>query len=199
MTDGLQPPAGTTALLFDCDGTLVDTLGLYRECWRQVFGQRGFEMSDAWFTAWAGHSLEPFISAAFPGEAPEVRARIGSDGLDLFRASTHLLEPMEHVVAIARQYSGVIPMAVVSGGPRVAVDETLEAVGIRGLFDIVVTVDDVERGKPEPDAYLLAMERLGVNASTCVAYEDTAIGIASAAAAGIHLVIDVGLHVPRSD
>ena len=70
MTNGLQPPEGTTALLFDCDGTLVDTLGLYRECWRQVFGQRGFEMSDAWFTTWAGHSMEPFISAAFPGVEP---------------------------------------------------------------------------------------------------------------------------------
>jgi len=87
-------------------------------------------------------------------------------------------------------------MAVVSGGPRVAVDETLEAVGIRALFDTVVTVDDVARGKPEPDAYLLAMQRLGVSADTCVAYEDTAIGIASAAAAGIRLVIDVGLHAP---
>ena len=196
MTDGLQPPEGTTALLFDCDGTLVDTLGLYRECWREVFGQRGFEMSDAWFTAWAGHSLEPFIEAAFPAASGEVREQIGAEGLGLFSASTHLLQPLDHVVSIARQFAGVLPMAVVSGGPRGAVDETLEAVGIRGLFDTVVTVDDVERGKPEPDAYLLAMERLGVSADTCVAYEDTAIGIASAAAAGIHLVIDVGLHAP---
>jgi HAD superfamily hydrolase (TIGR01493 family) len=196
VTDGLQPPEGTTALLFDCDGTLVDTLGLYRACWREVFGQRGFEMSDAWFTAWAGHSLEPFIEAAFPAATTEMREQIGAAGLALFSESTHLLEPLEHVVRIARQFAGVLPMAVVSGGPRAAVDETLAAVGIRGLFDTVVTVDDIARGKPEPDAYLLAMERLGVSADTCVAYEDTAIGIASAAAAGIRLVIDVGPHAP---
>ena len=196
MTTGLQPPEGTAALLFDCDGTLVDTLGLYRECWREVFGQQGFEMSDAWFTAWAGHSLEPFIEAAFPGLSAEAREGIGAKGLELFRESTHLLEPLEHVVTIARQHAGVLPMAVVSGGPRVAVLETLEAVGIGDLFDTVVTVDDVARGKPEPDAYLLAMERLGVNPEHCVAYEDTAIGIASAAAAGIRVVIDVGLHAP---
>lgn len=196
MTTGLQPPEGTAALLFDCDGTLVDTLGLYRECWREVFGQQGFEMTDAWFTAWAGHSLEPFIEAAFPALSPQVREEIGAKGLELFRESTHLLEPLEHVVTIARQHAGVLPMAVVSGGPRVAVLETLEAVGIGNLFDTVVTVDDVARGKPEPDAYLLAMERLGVNPGQCVAYEDTAIGIASAAAAGIRVVIDVGLHAP---
>ena len=99
-------------------------------------------------------------------------------------------------MTIARQHAGVLPMAVVSGGQRVAVLETLEAVGIGDLFDTVVTVDDVARGKPEPDAYLLAMERLGVNPEQCVAYEDTAIGIASAAAAGIRVVIDVGLHAP---
>ncbi len=196
MTTGLQPPEGTAALLFDCDGTLVDTLGLYRECWREVFGRHGFEMTDAWFTAWAGRSLEPFIEAAFPGLSPQVREEIGARGLALFRESTHLLEPLEHVVTIARQHSGVLPMAVVSGGPRVAVLETLAAVGIGDLFDTVVTVDDVARGKPEPDAYLLAMERLGVNPEQCVAYEDTAIGIASAAAAGIRVVIDVGLHAP---
>jgi beta-phosphoglucomutase-like phosphatase (HAD superfamily) len=196
VTTGLQPPEGTAALLFDCDGTLVDTLGLYRECWREVFGQRGFEMTDAWFTAWAGHSLEPFIAAAFPGLGAQDREEIGTRGLALFRESTHLLEPLEHVVSIARQYAGVLPMAVVSGGPRVAVLETLEAVGIGDLFDTIVTVDDVERGKPEPDAYQLAMERLGVNPEQCVAYEDTAIGIASAAAAGIRVVVDVGLHAP---
>lgn len=188
MTD---PPAGTTALLFDCDGTLVDTLGLYRICWRQVFGRHGFEMTDAWFDAWAGHSMEPFVRAAFPDCDAAFVAVVAREGVDLFLESTHLLQPLEHVVSVARANHARLPMAVVSGGPRPAVVESLDAVGITGLFAFIVTADEVTHGKPAPDGYLLAIARLGVRAEDCVAYEDTDSGIASAQAAGIGLIIDV--------
>jgi HAD superfamily hydrolase (TIGR01509 family) len=85
-------------------------------------------------------------------------------------------------------------MAVVSGGPRSAVVASLAAVGITDLFDAVVTVSDVPRGKPAPDAYLRAIELLGVSADRCVAYEDTGSGIESAAAAGIPVIVDVRWH-----
>ena len=193
---GLEPPTGTAALLFDCDGTLVDTLGLYRRCWTQVFGRHGFVMTDEWFHTWAGHSIDPFVRAALPSAGDELVAEVTTQGIDLFLESTHLLEPREHVVAVARAWHGRIPMAVVSGGQRVAVEQTLEAVGIRHLFDAVVTVNDVVSGKPAPDVYLLAMQVLGVDAGRCVAYEDTSSGIDSATAAGIPLVFDVGDHSP---
>jgi beta-phosphoglucomutase-like phosphatase (HAD superfamily) len=189
-----DPPAGTQALLFDCDGTLVDTLGLYRICWRQVFGRHGFEMGDEWFDTWAGHSLYAFVEAAFPDADPAVRDAIAVEGIDLFLESTHLLEPLEHVVEIARAFHGRLPLAVVSGGLRTAVMESLDAVGITGLFDVIVTLDDVEHGKPAPDAYLRAIDLLGVDAARCVAYEDTASGMASARAAGILEIVDVRRH-----
>jgi HAD superfamily hydrolase (TIGR01509 family) len=187
----MEPPEGTTAMLFDCDGTLVDTLGLYRICWRQVFGRHGFEMTDEWFDTWAGHSMEPFVRAAFPDSDDAVHALVAQEGVDLFLESTHLLEPLEHVVDVARAYHGRLPMAVVSGGPRPAVVESLDAVGITGLFDFIVTADDVALGKPAPDGYLLAIERLGVRAEDCIAYEDTGSGIASAQAAGVRVIVDV--------
>jgi beta-phosphoglucomutase-like phosphatase (HAD superfamily) len=189
----LSPPEGTQALLFDCDGTLVDTMELYRICWRQVFGRRGFDMTDDWFAVWAGHSMEPFVRAALPDADVDA---VGREGIELFLESTHLLEPLEHVVAIAREHHGRLPMAVVSGGPRPAVVASLDAVGITGLFDLVVTATDVEEGKPAPDAYLAAMAALGVDAERCVAYEDSATGLASAAAAGIGTVVDVRWHDP---
>ena len=187
----MEPPEGTTAMLFDCDGTLVDTLGLYRICWRQVFGRHGFEMTDEWFDTWAGHSMEPFVHAAFPDCDDAFVAMVAQEGIDLFLESTHLLEPLEHVVEVARAHHGRLPMVVVSGGPRSAVVESLDAVGVTGLFDFIITADDVERGKPAPDGYLLAIERLGVRAEDCIAYEDTGSGIASAQAAGVRVIVDV--------
>ena len=190
-TDPIDPPAGTQALLFDCDGTLVDTMGLYRICWRQVFGRHGFEMTDEWFATWAGHSMRPFVGAALPDADEGFIEAVSAEGVDLFLESTHLLEPLEHVVAIAREYHGRIPMAVVSGGPRSAVVASLDAVGITELFDAIVTVSDVAHGKPAPDVYLKAIADLGVHAEKCVAYEDTASGFESARAAGIPVVFDV--------
>lgn len=190
----MDPPEGTEALLFDCDGTLVDTLGLYRICWRQVFGRHGFDMSDGWFDTWAGHSMKPFVSAALPQADDAMIARVAQEGVDLFLESTHLLEPLEHVVAIARRHHGRIPLAVVSGGPRSAVVASLDAVGITDLFDAIVTVNDVEHGKPAPDGYLRAIELLGVRAEACIAYEDTASGMESARGAGIPVIVDVRWH-----
>ena len=189
-------PPGTTALLFDCDGTLVDTLGLYRICWHQVFGRHGFEMSDEWFDTWAGHSMEPFLSAALPDADAAELVRVADEGIALFLESTHLLKPLEHVVTIARANHGLLPMAVVSGGPRTAVLESLDAVGVTGLFDVIVTVDDVAEGKPAPDGYLLAMQLLDVTPDGCVAFEDSGSGIESAKKAGIPSIIDVRLLTP---
>jgi HAD superfamily hydrolase (TIGR01509 family) len=190
----MDPPEGTQALLFDCDGTLVDTLGLYRLCWRQVFGRHGFDMTDEWFALWSGHSIEPFVRAALPDLSSEEIDRLSGDGVELFLESTHLLEPLEHVVEVARRFHGQLPMAVVSGGPRPAVVASLDAVGITDLFDLILTSNDVENSKPAPDGYLAAIAALGVAADRCVAYEDTGIGMESARAAGIPTVVDVRWH-----
>jgi len=187
-------PDATAALLFDCDGTLVDTMGLYRICWRQVFGRHGFEMTDEWFDTWAGHSTGPFVRAAFPNGPDDLIATVTREGHDLFLESTHLLEPLEQVVTIARENHGRLPLAVVSGGPRVTVMESLRAVGIVDLFDVIVTADDVEHGKPAPDAYVRAARDLGVDPALCVAFEDTDSGMSSAQGAGIPVIVDVRHH-----
>ncbi len=191
VPDGLMPPEGTRALLFDCDGTLVDTLALYRRCWDVVFGKRGFIITDEWFETWRGHSMEAFLLAALPGLDEQGLIDVENEGLELFFERSHELEAFDHVVDIARRFHGTMPIAVVSGGPRRAVERTLEGAGIADLFDLVVTNNDVSNGKPAPDVYLLAMERLGVSPEDCVAYEDSGSGIQSAMSAGIPYVFDV--------
>jgi beta-phosphoglucomutase-like phosphatase (HAD superfamily) len=190
----MEPPDGTQALLFDCDGTLVDSLSLYRVCWRQVFGRHGFEMSDDWFAHHAGNDVHAFVGQAFPDAPVEVRSEIIDEGMALFMASTHLIEPLEHVVEVARAHHGRIPMAVVSSGLDDAVRQSLDAVGITGLFDVILTLDDVAAGKPAPDGYLRAIELLGVDPAHCVAYEDSSTGMESARAAGVPTVVDVRWH-----
>lgn len=190
----LEPPPGTQALLFDCDGTLVDTMGIYRIGWRQVFGRHGFEMSDEWFDTWAGHSTRPFVEQALPDADEAMVEAVSREGHQAFLDSVHLVEPFEHVVEVARAYHGRIPLAIVSGGPRSSVVASLKAVGIDHLFDLVVTADDVETGKPAPDGYLRAMSDLGVEPGQCVAYEDSGSGMSSARDAGIPVIVDVRLH-----
>lgn len=192
-TSSLEPPDGAAALLFDCDGTLVDTIGLYRICWRQVFGRHGFEMSDEWFDARKGLSVQPFVRQALTGIDEATVDEIADEGVSVFLESTHLLRPLERVVDIARRHHGRVPMAVVSGGRQDAVMASLEVVGITGLFDVIVTLADIANGKPDPEAYLLALDRLGALAEDSVAYEDSGDGVASALAAGIGVVHDVRL------
>ena len=190
----MTPPAGTQALLFDCDGTLVDTLRLYKVCWHQTFGRHGFDMSDEFFTTWLGHDVYTLVGAAFPELTRDEHLAIIDEGMAMFYDSTHLLEPLEHVVEVAREYHGRIPMAVVSGGLGDAMRESLRAVGIDGLFDLVIASEDVAATKPAPDGYLKAIAVLGVDPARCVAYEDSGAGMDSARAAGIPTVVDVRWH-----
>lgn len=187
----LTPPPGTRALLFDCDGTLVDTMALHRIVWHQIFGRYGFEITDDWWEEYANVAVGPFVRAVIPDADDALVMQLLDEGNQRFLEALHLLEPIEHVVAIAREYHGRLPLAVVTGGFRDVVVPSLDIVGITGLFDHVVTADDVVDSKPAPDLYLRAMDLLGVAPDEVVVYEDSEIGIASARAAGAGTVIDI--------
>jgi len=96
---------------------------------------------------------------------------------------------IEPVVALARKYHGVKPLAVASGGHRRIVMNTLRALGIADLFQAIVTAEDYRRGKPSPDPFLEAALRLDVPPERCLVFEDTATGIAAATAAGMQSVL----------
>lgn len=187
----LEPPEHARALIFDCDGTLVDTMGLHRICWHRILARHGFDITDEWWEEWAPHPVAPMVLDAVPDASPELIAEMADEGNRLFLDQLHLLEPLEHVVEIARAHHGRLPLAVVSGGFRDPVVRSLETVGILGMFDHVITAEDVAATKPAPDGYLLAIERLGVPAGSCVVYEDTTVGMDAARAAGIVDIRDV--------
>ena len=190
---GLRPPAGVRALLFDCDGTLVDTMGLHRIVWHQIFGRYGFDITDEWWEEYANVAVGPFVRAVVPDADDALVTQLLDEGNTLFNEALHLLEPIEHVVAIALEFHGRLPLAVVTGGFREVVVPSLDTVGITGLFDHIVTADDVVESKPAPDLYLRALELMGLRPDECVVYEDSEIGMASARAAGITQVVDIRL------
>jgi len=193
--------AKADALIFDCDGTLIETASLYARAWASGFALSGINMSVDWYKARAGLS-EYVLMDDFEGrhgvkldrDATVAKMR------ETFLKELSLLREIDAVAAIARRNHGERPMAVASGGPAAIVVPSLEASCLYGLFDTVVTLDDVGRAKPEPDLFLEAARRLGVPPERCLVFEDSLQGIEAARQAGMHVVdvADLAISTRRS-
>ena len=176
--------------IFDCDGTLADTMPLHYRAWRRMFGEIGAAFPADLFDQWGGKPTMRILE--------ELRDHHGMDFGDFARAAArkesyfvdwlHEIRPIEPVVDLARRSHGRLPMAVASGGLREHVEATLDALGIRTLFAAVVCVEDCARGKPHPDPFLEAARRLDVPPADCLVFEDSPLGFAAAAAAGMACV-----------
>jgi beta-phosphoglucomutase-like phosphatase (HAD superfamily) len=184
-----QPPYA--ALIFDCDGTLADTMPSHFTAWVTALRAHGADMSEEHFYASAGKPTKDIIA--------DLNLQFGYnlDVAALYAQKEHLYQKLAHSVTeikaiadVARSEYGKVPLAVASGGMHDIVDETLKAIGIEMLFDVVIGADDVINGKPAPDMFLLAAERMGVAPSECIVYEDGEPGMVGARLAGMR-VIDV--------
>jgi HAD superfamily hydrolase (TIGR01509 family) len=177
-----------TAVIFDCDGTLVDSEPLARRAWEETLGERGYTVSDEDFAAVVGLSyarVHDFFAERVALPDREVFWTEFSGAL--FQLIDGELRPFEDAVAtVADLRAESVPVAVASSSPRERLDRTLRRAGFE--FDVTVAGDEVEHGKPKPDLFLAAAERLGVDAETCVVVEDTPPGVAAGLAAGAVVV-----------
>ena len=176
-------------LIFDCDGTLVDTMPLHWQAWRSVCTRHGIRFEEERFYALGGvGSIEIFrmllAEQGLEGD-PVALSREKESGFLPFASQAKGIEP---VLAIARENRGRIPMGVATGGKRVNCTAVLKGVGIHDWFDAIVTSEDVARQKPAPDIFLQAAERIGVPPEACRAYEDTDLGLEAVRAAGMEAV-----------
>jgi beta-phosphoglucomutase-like phosphatase (HAD superfamily) len=176
------PPPGTVGLIFDCDGTLADTMPAHYKAWTAMLGRFGIPFPEPRFYAMGGMPTEQIIRvlAADAGVAVsdvEAMVREKEEG---FLSHLESIVPIEPVLAIARSYRGKLPIAVASGGYRDTITRTLDRLAIRDWFDAMVTAEDTPRHKPEPDVFLEAAKRLGVATAACVVFEDTDIGLEAA-------------------
>ncbi len=186
------PDRDFAGYIFDCDGTLVDSMPLHFRAWSASFVHH-----DA---PWHWSEDEFYANAGVPDRVTvmELNARYGvsldPDSIHEFKAewySRHLadLAPVPAVAALAKRYHEEGKrISVASGSDLSLVAPSLEVAGLAPLFDIVITPADVKRGKPAPDMFLLAAERMGVDPAECLVFEDGKPGIEAAIAAGMSWV-----------
>jgi beta-phosphoglucomutase-like phosphatase (HAD superfamily) len=186
------PPPGTTGLIFDCDGTLADTMPAHYRAWTAMLDRYGIPFPEPRFYALGGVPTAQIIrilAAEYGVAVTDIEAMVREKevGFLTYLDAVTLIEP---VATIAKSHRGRLPLAVASGGYRDTITLTLDRLSIRDWFDALVTAEDTPRHKPEPDVFLEAARRLGVAAAGCVVFEDTDIGLEAAHRAGM-LGIDV--------
>jgi beta-phosphoglucomutase family hydrolase len=183
----LKLPEGSfQAYLFDCDGTIADSMPLHYMAWKKALAEWDCEFDEKLFYAWGGMPVSEIVQTlnknhglSMPVEA--VSRRKESLYFELLPQLKAVAEVLEHVNA----EHGRIPFAVVSGSTRESVTASLDALNILDRFDTLVCAGDYERSKPDPEAFLLAAARLGVPPENCLVFEDTEMGIQAATAAGM--------------
>jgi HAD superfamily hydrolase (TIGR01509 family) len=179
-----------TAVIFDCDGTLVDSEPLARRAWELTLGERDYTVSDEDFAAVVGLSyakVHDFFAQRV--ELPGSEAFWPEFSGALFHLIDTELRPFPDALAtLADLRAAGVPVAVASSSPRERLDRTLHRVELHPHFEVTVAGDEVEHGKPQPDLFVAAAERLGADAADCVVVEDTPPGVAAGVAAGAAVV-----------
>lgn len=177
------------ALVFDCDGTLADSMPAHFVAWTDALRPHGLVFTEERFYAFAGMSTRQIITRLAREQGIEVDVdAVARDKDEQFLRHVEEVRPIEPVVAIAREFRARGPMAVATGNVRRLAEATLGAIGIRSWFQAIVAADDITRPKPAPDAFLEAARRLGVEPRACRAYEDGDPGLEAARAAGMEVV-----------
>ena len=176
-----------TAVIFDCDGTLVDSEPLARTAWERAMAPYGYAVTDADAEACVGLPF-PRVHSYFAERAalPDVDAMWTEFSGELFTLIDSELVLFDDAVEAARALRARgVPVAVASSSPRERLERTLGRAGLLDAFDVVVAGDEVEHGKPAPDMFLLAAARLGVRPASCVVIEDSPPGVQAGRAAGM--------------
>ena len=176
-------------LIFDCDGTLADTMPLHWRAWQTIAARYRINFPIDRFYSLGGVPSRDILKM-LSGEQG-----LGLDHLAVAREkeAEYLpliaqVEPINLVVGIARENFGKLPMAVASGGTKHGIEQVLSHLGIRSLFNAVVTSELVKHQKPAPDIFLEAARQIGVLPQHCRAYEDTELGLQAIRAAGMEAV-----------
>lgn len=176
-------------LVFDCDGTLADTMPLHWRAWQTISQRHKLHFPEDRFYALGGVPSRDILQMLGREQGLTLdHLAVSKEKEELYLNTLEHVGPIECVVAIARENHGKVPMAVASGGTKPIIEMVLNHLKIRHLFDAIVTSEDVERQKPAPDIFLEAARRIGVQPQFCRAYEDTDLGMKAIRSAGMDAV-----------
>ena len=180
------PEGEFRAYLFDCDGTVVDSMPLHYLAWRRALDAVNCDFPEELFYAWGGKPVEQILGdlsraqgLSIPvKETAEIKEGYFHEALPQLTAVAEVLEHIDEA-------HGRVPFAIVSGGGRKSVVRSLEQLHLLDRFETLVCAEDYSLAKPNPEPYLIAAERLGVAPEHCLVFEDTDLGIEAAKAAGM--------------
>lgn len=185
------PAGGWSAIIFDCDGTLVHSMPAHFEAWCEALAHHGAAniLAEDVFYVMGGRPTKDIVrdlNAEYGLKLDPTMIALAKR--EAFLRRLHNVEIIDEVVNFAQQYRGKIPLAIATGGTRMVIEKTLKAAGISDWFDEVITAEDVTHGKPDPEIYLTAAQRLNIPPHQCLAFEDAPAGLDSARAAGMQVV-----------
>jgi HAD superfamily hydrolase (TIGR01509 family) len=180
------PKRAYQAIIFDCDGTLTDSMPVHYLAWHQTMTRYGIGFPEDRFYALGGMPSHRIIELLAGEQGISIDIETAAMEKEAtFLEHLHRLQPIESVVNIADHFRHQIPIAVASGGFRDIIHRQLKAIGCQDWFDAIVTAEDTQRHKPFPDVFLEAADRLNVPANDCLVYEDSDLGLEAARAAGM--------------
>lgn len=185
----VEIPPDVRGLVFDCDGTIADTMPLHYQAWVAALREHECDFPEAMFYELAGVPTARIIEILNEKHGHAMPVQETADYKEeLYERLLPQVVPVEPVVQLVRQFAGRLPMAVATGATRAICSKTLSSLGLLEHFRAIVTADDVARPKPAPDIYLEAARRIGVPPVQCYAFEDGDLGLQSAEAAGMTAV-----------
>ena len=176
-------------IIFDCDGTLADTMPLHWRAWQVITQKHKLHFPEDRFYALGGVPSRDILKMLGEEQGVSIdHIAVSHEKENAYLPLMAQVEPIHAVVEIARANHGKIPMAVASGGTQIIICQVLEHLKIRHLFDAVVTSEMVINQKPAPDIFLEAARLIGVPPQFCRAYEDTDLGMQAIRDAGMDAV-----------
>ncbi len=182
----ILPPGDFQAYLFDCDGTIADSMPLHYVAWKRALGEWGCEFPEETFYAWGGRPVTDIIGSLNEEQGLQMPVeRVAARKEEYYFEFLPQLQPVPEVVEHIEAQHGRIPFAVVSGSSRESVTESLRTLRLLDHFRTLVCAGDYRNGKPHPEAFLMAADRLGLAPEACLVFEDTEMGIEAATAAGM--------------
>jgi beta-phosphoglucomutase-like phosphatase (HAD superfamily) len=185
----MKLPAHIKGLVFDCDGTLADTMPLHWRAWQVIAAKYKLHFPQDRFYSLGGVPSRDILKMLAEEQGVTLdHIQAAHEKENAYLPLMAEVEPIHVVVEIAKENFGKIPMAVASGGTQPIIVQVLEHLKIRHLFNAVVTSEMVNNQKPAPDIFVEAARRIGIEPKFCRAYEDTDLGMQAIRSAGMDAV-----------
>jgi HAD superfamily hydrolase (TIGR01509 family) len=189
-----------TALLFDLDGTIVNTDPIHFLAWQKMLSRYDMDIDEAFYKSRISGGLNPQILADILPQLSQQQAKDFAEEKEaMFRQMASKLEPvagLNEVISWCQQYD--IKLALVTNAPRENTYFVLKILGLEDTFELIVLAEDEAAAKPDPTPYRVALQRLGVEIEQAIALEDSPAGIRSATGAGLRTIGIASTHSPQS-